>query len=268
MEEYLSEHFKLEEFVRSSMAETRKIDNTPSEQVIENLRQLCREILEPLRRHTNRAITINSGYRCQELNRVVGGVRESQHITGEAADIPFNRDWACWIADHTDFDQLILERKGDVKWLHVSCRRDKSRNRHQILTILAMLAFFCVSVLSSCASRKVSGSTPVPVTEVIRNESQNIRNNYDSIVIYHDRFQTQSADTVFLREESREFRTRVCRDTVRIVQRDSIPYEVCVVKTIEVPRPRSTLDRISYAALFLLAAVAVYRLIRLLHPFI
>ena len=58
----------------------------------------------------------------------------SQHLTGEAADLrieSFNqgREWAEWIMDNCDFDQLLLERNGKAVWLHVSARRDKSLNR-------------------------------------------------------------------------------------------------------------------------------------------
>lgn len=84
---YLSQHFRLSEFTRSATASARGIDNTPSASAIDNLRHLCQEVLEPLRRHLDRPVVISSGYRCKKLNQLVGGVRTSQHMTGEAADI-------------------------------------------------------------------------------------------------------------------------------------------------------------------------------------
>ena len=84
---YLSQHFRLSEFTRSATASARGIDNTPSASAIDNLRRLCQEVLEPLRRHLDRPVVISSGYRCKKLNQLVGGVRTSQHMTGEAADI-------------------------------------------------------------------------------------------------------------------------------------------------------------------------------------
>ena len=152
----LTEHFTLEEFTFSSTAKARGIDNTVSSQrVIENLRNLCEQVLEPLRSYANQPITISSGYRCKALNKVVGGARNSQHMTGEAADIHIPlydfkdstgsrltdietaREWMQWLTDNTDFDQLILETMNrKIFWIHVSCKRNRSLNRHQIIRFM------------------------------------------------------------------------------------------------------------------------------------
>ena len=152
----LTEHFTLEEFTFSSTAKARGIDNTvSSHRVIENLRNLCEQVLEPLRSYANQPITISSGYRCKALNKVVGGTHNSQHMTGEAADIHIPlydfkdstgsrltdiqqaRDWMQWLTDNTDFDQLILETVNRrIFWLHVSCKRDRSLNRHQVIRFM------------------------------------------------------------------------------------------------------------------------------------
>ena len=152
----LTEHFTLEEFSFSSTAKARGIDNTVSSQrVIENLRNLCEQVLEPLRSYANQPITISSGYRCKALNKVVGGTHNSQHMTGEAADIHIPlydfkdstgsrltdietaREWMQWLTDNTDFDQLILETVNRrIFWIHVSCKRNRSLNRHQIIRFM------------------------------------------------------------------------------------------------------------------------------------
>ena len=152
----LTEHFTLEEFTFSSTAKARGIDNSVSSQkVVDNLRNLCEQVLEPLRSYANQPITISSGYRCKALNKVVGGARNSQHMTGEAADIhiplydfkdstgsrltdiQLARDWMQWLTDNTDFDQLILETVNRrIFWLHVSCKRDRSLNRHQVIRFM------------------------------------------------------------------------------------------------------------------------------------
>ena len=152
----LTEHFTLEEFTTSSTAKARGIDNSVSSQrIIENLRNLCEQVLEPLRSYANQPITISSGYRCKALNKVVGGARNSQHMTGEAADIhiplydfkdstgsrltdiQLARDWMQWLTDNTDFDQLILETVNRrIFWIHVSCKRDRSLNRHQVIRFM------------------------------------------------------------------------------------------------------------------------------------
>lgn len=152
----LTEHFTLEEFTTSSTAKARGIDNSVSSQrVVYNLRNLCEQVLEPLRSYANQPITISSGYRCKALNKVVGGARNSQHMTGEAADIhiplydfkdstgsrltdiQLARDWMQWLTDNTDFDQLILETVNRrIFWIHVSCKRDRSLNRHQVIRFM------------------------------------------------------------------------------------------------------------------------------------
>lgn len=133
----LSPHFKLSEFTKSSTAIVRKIDNTPSEQVISNLKLLCEQVLEPLRVHFNCPITIDSGYRSLALNKAVGGVKNSQHMTGEAADIhlPDNatgRKWFLWMMDNLKFDQLIMEKSTPSStryWIHVSFSRHRCRQQ-------------------------------------------------------------------------------------------------------------------------------------------
>ena len=132
----LSENFTLEELIRSNTAERMGIDNVPKdEKVVENLRSLCLEVLQPLRDYVGAPVHINSGYRCPELNMVVGGVKNSQHCRGEAADIRIvspkqGREWAAWIEDNCRFDQMLLERnKNGAVWLHVSCKRDAEANR-------------------------------------------------------------------------------------------------------------------------------------------
>lgn len=132
----LSKNFTLRELIRSSTAERMGIDNVPKdEKVIENLRHLCLEVLQPLRDYVDAPVHINSGYRCPELNVAVGGVKNSQHCRGEACDIRIaspkqGREWAAWIEDNCRFDQMLLERnKNGGVWLHVSCKRDAKANR-------------------------------------------------------------------------------------------------------------------------------------------
>ena len=83
----LSKNFKLSELTASETARRRKINNDAPESVIENLRNLCQNVLQPLRDYVGKPITINSGYRCPLLNSYVGGSKNSQHKFGEAADI-------------------------------------------------------------------------------------------------------------------------------------------------------------------------------------
>jgi len=143
----LSEHFTLEEFEHSSTAIANGIDNHCPTTLIPNLVNLCNQVLEPLRQHLGTPVIISSGYRCPELNRLVGGAANSQHMTGEAADIILAatvpgssaaglKESFIWLADTTRFDQLILETTSTARWIHVSCRIDDTLNRQHAFTLL------------------------------------------------------------------------------------------------------------------------------------
>lgn len=133
----LTEHFTISEFVRSKTATDRHIDNTPTPEVVDNLRALCRNVLEPARVSFGSQIYITSGYRCPELNKAVGGKPTSQHLRGEAADLQVRgmenlRKLYNAIKDHGVFDQLLFEsNKAGVRWIHVSYKQ--SGNRRQAI---------------------------------------------------------------------------------------------------------------------------------------
>lgn len=129
----LTEHFTLSEFVRSETAANKHIDNTPSQEVVDNLRALCRNVLEPARVDFGSPIYITSGYRCSALNKAVGGKPTSQHLSGEAADLQVkgvqNLRTLYKIIDRLPHDQLLYESNGATKWLHISFRQFGNRNQ-------------------------------------------------------------------------------------------------------------------------------------------
>jgi len=137
----LTENFSLEEMTKSQTGARKNIDNTPTPEVIDNLKKLCENVLEKVRAHFGRPVMVNSGFRGPKLNKVIGGARNSQHLTGQAADIEIpgldNKVVFDWIKDNLDFDQLILEfyRPGipDSGWVHVSWNSKK--NRKQVIKI-------------------------------------------------------------------------------------------------------------------------------------
>lgn len=136
----LSPHFKLSEFENSSTARARGINNKVPEHLIPSLRTLCTEVLEPLREHVKEPVIISSGYRCPKLNKLVGGVSNSQHMTGEAADIHLSdqkklREWFTWLMDNTHFDELIWETSDRKRyWIHIALR--PSDNRQRVVSFL------------------------------------------------------------------------------------------------------------------------------------
>lgn len=84
----LTEHFSLYEMLYSATADKRGINNIPPKgsQIYPNLTKLA-NALEEVRELFGKSVIVNSGYRCAELNKAVGGVRNSAHLTGFAADI-------------------------------------------------------------------------------------------------------------------------------------------------------------------------------------
>ena len=145
----LSKNFKYEELCHSGVAERKGLRNRPKTKeeervVIENLKALCMEVLQPLRDYLEKPVVISSGYRSEEVNRMVGGVKGSQHLKGEAADIHVENTEHLlkimhFIMEETDFDQLIWEKnKAGTQWVHVSFRRN-GVNKHQVLSSKELL---------------------------------------------------------------------------------------------------------------------------------
>lgn len=83
----ISEHFKYSEFEHSDTAKKHGIYNRLTPNAKACVKALVENVLEPLRIALGKPLTINSGYRCKELNELVGGVESSQHRTGEASDV-------------------------------------------------------------------------------------------------------------------------------------------------------------------------------------
>ena len=80
-------YFTLKELTKSETALRHGINNTPDKKSQQNLEKLIELILDPLREAYGKPIVVTSGYRCEKLNRILGGAKTSQHVTGEAADI-------------------------------------------------------------------------------------------------------------------------------------------------------------------------------------
>ena len=137
----LSEHFSLRELTKTKTG----IENVPNEAQVENLKRLC-QWLEQLRRRWNNLygegddpIIINSGFRSPEVNKAVGGVATSNHLTGCAVDIRcIGMEQALRYAsilldisdlNNEDFDELLIEQKAHVVWIHFAVRPSDNRRR-------------------------------------------------------------------------------------------------------------------------------------------
>lgn len=147
----LSEHFSLEEFTYSRIAVENGLDNTPPASACQSVHYLVTQLLEPLRNLYGKPIAVLSGYRKDAVNRLAGGVANSQHTKGEAAD--------CYIPEGPETLLALLQRSGlafdqaivykSKRFLHLSLK-SSGRNRMQVL--FYMLCVICL--LSGCGMRR------------------------------------------------------------------------------------------------------------------
>jgi hypothetical protein len=124
----LTKNFSLAEMIKSETALRHDMENNPGPNEINNLLNLCANVLQPIRDHYQKGVKVNSGYRSPDVNAKVGGSRTSDHTRGMAADIEIpgvpNAELAAYIRDHLAYTQLILEfytpGVPDSGWVHVS----------------------------------------------------------------------------------------------------------------------------------------------------
>jgi zinc D-Ala-D-Ala carboxypeptidase len=132
----LSEHFSLEEMLRSESAIRHDIPNVPeNDEIIINLKLLCENSLEPLRAMIGKSIHVLSGYRNLEVNKLVGGAKTSQHLKGQAVDFVIPGMNLKSLFEFTKrniiFDQLIYEFDS---WIHISYSNKGNRKQSLIAT--------------------------------------------------------------------------------------------------------------------------------------
>lgn len=131
----LTEHFTLEEFIRSSTASRLKIDNSLPQNLMPNV-QLTAIKLELVRKALDKPIIITSGYRCPALNARVGGVSTSAHTKGLAVDFRSSYGTPKEICQRlidagVQFDKLIQEHN---QWVHIGF--SPNNNRQIVLTAI------------------------------------------------------------------------------------------------------------------------------------
>lgn len=130
-----SEFFSLAELIKSSTATKHHIDNTPPADVIKNLQYGVDMVLDPLRRTYGKPIIITSGYRCQKLNTLVGGVSNSWHTQGNAADIHVDSLTEATklfsnLQKIPSVDTVLFEHSGTGQWLHVQWNMAQTPRHH------------------------------------------------------------------------------------------------------------------------------------------
>ena len=136
----LSKNLSLDEVIYSQTALRRDIDNTPTEEHIENLKYVAEKIFQPIREHFGVPIYVSSGYRSKDLNEAVGGSPRSFHSHGMALDLDqdgrnkgvSNADVFYFIKDNLQFTELIWEfgTENNPNWVHVAIApgREEEKN--------------------------------------------------------------------------------------------------------------------------------------------
>lgn len=134
----LSKNFTLAELTTTS----KKADNTPTAQALEHLKELCQNVLQPLRDKYGKGINITSGYRSAAVNKLVGGSTTSAHSVGYAADtkpsngnmVEYQKLVLEW-AKTNKFDQIIIEYPKNyvAQWIHIGIKNRSGQQRRQIL---------------------------------------------------------------------------------------------------------------------------------------
>lgn len=145
--------------------------------------------------------------------------------------------------------------------------RSKATTLSRIILPLFSAGFLVMIllILSSCST---SRQVQMQVAEHIHKDTIYLSNiQYDSIYILHDKYTDRSKDTVLVKETKNEYKYKLLKDTVLIVQQDSIPYEVRITEVKEARKPPNIFDYLSYLSFGILIGVIgwkIYRLFRIL----
>lgn len=141
----MAKYFKVAEMLKSETAEKNKIQNIPSAEVKQNIEKLLR-VLDSLREFYGKPIRITSGFRCAELNKLVGGSPTSAHVIGYAADLQpigdtfenFKAEVLRWLdTSGVGFDQCIIEKSKSAQWVHFGLYNRKGQQRGQQFSLKA-----------------------------------------------------------------------------------------------------------------------------------
>ena len=130
-----SDYFTLQEFIKSTTAARLKIDNAPTNEILRNLQYGVSMVLDPLRRIHQQPIIITSGYRCAQLNKAVGGVPNSWHTKGNAADIHIKneneaKEIFSILKTLPSVDTVLFEHSRTSQWIHVQWDMTKTPRHH------------------------------------------------------------------------------------------------------------------------------------------
>lgn len=124
-------NFKMSELIHSDTAVRHNINNMPDINSLDFMLDLIYYVLQPIREHFKSPVIITSGYRCAQVNKLVGGVSTSQHCKGQACDFTVKghslNEVIAWCKNNLDYDQLINEYD---KWVHISFVKGSNRKQY------------------------------------------------------------------------------------------------------------------------------------------
>jgi hypothetical protein len=144
---HVSEHIDYATAIRSDAAKRAGLNNYFTPEQLGRMKIIAEKVYEPLVKHFKQPVYISSFFRSKEVNKLVGGTPDSQHLSnnGSAMDLDAdmnpgisNKQVFDYIKDLLDHDQLILEDirpDGTIGWVHVSYT-SKEKNRHEVLTMV------------------------------------------------------------------------------------------------------------------------------------
>lgn len=134
----MGKYFNVRELTKSETAKEKGIDNTPNKEQINNLENLIK-VLDIIREAWGKPISVNSGFRCPELNVAVKGSKTSWHLKGMAADIRCSDNLGLWNLivklqkeSKIHFTELINEKadsKGNPTWIHIAVNPSNLKNQ-------------------------------------------------------------------------------------------------------------------------------------------
>lgn len=131
--------------------------------------------------------------------------------------------------------------------------------------VIVIVIVIVSTMLISCATpKRIYGELGRTTQLVIDTRVDTLylsNTQYDSIYIYKDRYQDRSKDTVYLKDVSIEYRYRMLRDTVRIIERDSIPYQVTITEVKEITRPLTWFDHLTRSVFWLVCGILFVKLV-------
>jgi len=132
----ISKYVSYEEATKSQTAIRHGVKNEPNDVELLNMKIVAVKCFDPIREFYGKPLKVSSFFRCEKLNKLVGGAKTSQHVKGQAIDIDAgskieNKKLFEWAKANLEFDQLINEY--DYSWVHISYNQGK--NRKQIVVV-------------------------------------------------------------------------------------------------------------------------------------